>query len=137
MIDTMKHGNCHGNNIENYEADADATQQLICHSSFLGIHSIFFISDHWKKQKISKNLHNQIEKDVKCHHYCWRYWNVHIHAMYIKWNIFQKVESFIRHDIFFFGCKVKVHLYWLLIQLLVSILSSPYSLHIRHLSRET
>ena len=121
MIDTMEHENGHGNNIVNYEADADATQQFICHSSFLWVHSIFFVSDHWKKQKVSKNLHNQKEKNVKCHHFCWRCWTAHINAMFIKWNIFHEVECFVSNNIIFFGCKVKIHLYWLLIHYLTQL----------------
>ena len=122
MIDTMEHQNGHGNNIVHYEANADATQQLICHCSFLRIHSIFFISDDWKKQKVSKNLHNQKEKNVKCHQMCW---TTQIHAMFIKWNIFHEVESFISNHIIFLGCKVKIHLYWYkIIWLLVHLLEA-------------
>ena len=110
MIDTMKHGNCHGNNIENYEAEADATQQLICHGSFLGIHSIFFISDHWKQQKVSEDLHNQKEKNIKCHHFYWRCWK--FWTQFVKWCIFHYVESLIDLSVDFFGCEVKIHFYW-------------------------
>ena len=109
MMYSMEHENWHYNDILYHKTDTDATQQLVGHCSFLRIHSVLFISDHGKQQKIPRNLTDQKEKNIQCHHFCCSCLIVHKHAMFIKRYIFHDVECMIIHNVEFVGCKYEVH----------------------------
>ena len=109
MMYSMEHENWHNNDILYHKTDTDATQQLVCNCPFLRIHSVFFISDHGKHQKIPRNLHDQKEKNIQCHHLWPSCSIVHKCAMFIKRNIFHDVECMIVHNVGFVGCIVEIH----------------------------